>query len=392
MDDTFFYQCVNCGKNWDNSIFRYLCPICSATNTDGMPPKGVLFIHYSYSNIDDKLPIKDLLFSLWPIKNEKSLPPLKVGETPLYKYSQLGNEELDFDLYIKDDSQNPSYSFKDRASSLVSAYAKENQIKTIITASTGNAGSSLAAICASQNQEAIILLPKSAPIAKLTQVEMYGAQLIKVDGNYDKAFNESIKLSEEKQWFNRNTAYNPLTIEGKKSVSFEIFEQLNEQVPDLVFVPVGDGVIISGVYKGFEDLMKIGKIKQMPIIIAVQSDKSANIIHNLNTEPLDFPAATTKADSISVDVPRNFYMTKYFIEKYNGETCEVTDQEIQDAAYKMSSSYGLFAEPASAAAFAGFLSYKKQKRITKKHKIIILNTGSGLKDISSAQAYLSTED
>lgn len=345
-------------------------------------------MHYEYHKPKETISSEDLLLSVWPINDKNSLPKLRVGQTPLYSFLEIGEESLNFELLIKDDSQNPSYSFKDRASALVSAFAKEHDINTIVTASTGNAGSSLAAICASQNQRAIILLPQSAPAAKLAQVEMYGAQLIKVNGNYDQAFNESIKMSELNGWFNRNTAYNPLTIEGKKSVSFEIYEQTKGEIPDLIFVPVGDGVIISGVYKGFEDLMKLGLIEKVPVIIAVQAENSANIVNNLFTDHPEFPPATTKADSISVDVPRNFYMAKWFLKKYDGQAIKVSDAQIQEAAGLMSSSFGLFAEPASAAAFAGFINYKAGYGISKNAKVLIMHTGSGLKDIASAQEYL----
>ncbi len=388
MKNNYHYKCVNCNKEWDASEIRYLCPSCSTQNTEDAPPKGVLFMHYEYNKPKETISSEDLLLSVWPINNKNSLPKLRVGQTPLYSFSKIGEEQLNFELLIKDDSQNPSYSFKDRASALVSAFAKEHNINTIITASTGNAGSSLAAICASQNQQAIILLPQSAPAAKLAQVEMYGAKLIKVDGNYDQAFNESIKMADLNNWFNRNTAYNPLTIEGKKSVSFEIYEQTKGDIPDLIFVPVGDGVIISGVYKGFEDLMKLGLIRKVPVIIAVQAENSANIVNNLDKKDPDFPAATTKADSISVDIPRNFYMAKWFLKKYCGKAIKVSDLQIQEAAGLMSSSFGLFAEPASAAAFAGFINYKEEYSIPKNSKVLILHTGSGLKDIASAQAYL----
>ncbi len=200
----------------------------------------------------------------------------------MYHFQKLGKENLGFDLYLKDDSQNPTFSFKDRASYIVSAFAKENGINTIVAASTGNAGSSIAGICASQNQKAIVMVPASAPIAKLTQIVMYGATIIPVKGTYDNAFDLSIEASNQFGWYNRNTAYNPLTIEGKKTVSFEIFDQMKETLPDRIFVPVGDGVIISGVYKGFEDLLKLGFIEKIPTIVAVQSSGSDNLIRNID--------------------------------------------------------------------------------------------------------------
>ena len=184
----------------------------------------------------------------------ESLPKLRIGKTPLYSVNKLDDAILPFHVHLKDDSQNPTYSFKDRASAIVSAFAKENKHGVIVTASTGNAGSSLAGICASQGQKAIIIVPETAPVAKLTQIIMYGAVVVPVKGTYDEAFDLSVRATEVFGWYNRNTAFNPLTIEGKKTVSFELFEDLGFKIPDRIFVPVGDGVIISGVYKGFEDL------------------------------------------------------------------------------------------------------------------------------------------
>lgn len=384
----YYFQCVNCFQKFPGDRFMYLCPDCSKTNTPDLPPKGVLWIRYendshSNNNSDDQLE------SLWPLNSLDSRPPLRIGQTPMYSFREINSQPIPFELLIKDESQNPSYSFKDRASALVSAFAKENNYQTIITASTGNAGSSLACICASQNQKAIILLPENAPEAKSIQVKMYGAELIKVKGNYDDAFEESLQLGEENNWFNRNTAFNPLTIEGKKSVSFEIYQQLKGSIPDAIFVPVGDGVILSGVYKGFEDLYLRKRINKIPHIFAIQSDKSSNIIDNLKLEKPVFKPSHTLADSINVDVPRNFYMASYYLKKYNGSGVLVSDSDIMSACYKLSSSFGLFAEPASAAAFAGFLKAYETGLIAPAKKVLILHTGSGLKDILSAANYLN---
>lgn len=318
-----------------------------------------------------------------PIATISNLPKLRVGQTPVYLYTQIGFQELNHRLFLKDDSQNPSYSFKDRASSIVSAYAKENGIDTIITASTGNAGSSLAGICASQQQKAIILVPETAPIAKLTQIMMYGAKLIPVKGTYDDAFDLSVKASESFGWYNRNTAFNPLTIEGKKTASFEIFEQLDYSIPDRIFVPVGDGVIISGIYKGFEDLYRLGIIDRIPIIVAIQSMGSNNLIRNLKTDKFEVIPSSTIADSISVDIPRNFYMAKNYINQYNGEILSITDEAILNASSFLSKHTGLFAEPAAAAAFAGYLHYFNNQMITENSDNLVLLTGSGLKDLKS---------
>jgi len=390
----FLLECINCHSVYNESQVDYLCPECEKDNTIDTPPKGVLKTIYNYKSLDfNNISFIELkkrgFIDLLPINSVKSLGFLKIGNTPLYNLNKLGNENLDFNLLLKDDSQNPTFSFKDRASILISAIAKERNISTIVAATTGNAGSSLAGICASQNQKAVILVPANAPIAKLTQVIMYGATLVQIEGNYDKAFELSVQISRKFGWYNRNTAYNPFTIEGKKTVSLEIFEQTNEILPDTIFIPVGDGVIISGVYKGFEDLLKLGIIEKIPKIVAVQSSKSSNLIDNLNSELWTTKPSNTIADSISVDIPRNFYMTKNFIEKYKGEYIKVEDSDILNASKLLCKCTGIFAEPAACTAFAGMLQYKKLNKFYSNSNNLVLLTGSGLKDIKSLSSFIN---
>jgi threonine synthase len=389
----FIYKCTGCGKEYCTGDTMYLCPVCSNHNTKKKPKKGVLKTLFDYQKIKKRITgfneLKRRRFiDLLPIENIDNLPDLRIGNTPLYTFDKLNGEKLPFYIHLKDDSQNPTFSFKDRASALVSAFAKEKKLSTIVTASTGNAGSSLAGICASQGQKAIIMVPENAPIAKLTQIIMYGATLVPVKGTYDEAFDLSIRATEEFGWYNRNTAFNPLTIEGKKSVSFELIEELNFKLPDRIFVPVGDGVIISGVYKGFEDLYLLNLINRIPVIVAVQSKGSDNLVRNINQRDFQIIPCSTIADSISVNIPGNFYMTQQFIQMYGGETITVSDEEIIEALVILSKSTGLFAEPAAATAFAGLLSYQKDGKIADKSSNVVLLTGSGLKDIKSVGSLL----
>ncbi len=392
--DKFWYQCVNCNKEYSSESILYLCPDCEVQNIINKPPKGVLKVLYKYDDIKLKNEIcnhKDLnenVVSLLPIENLDSLPKLKIGSTPLYNFSELVKDKS-VSLYIKYDSHNPTYSFKDRASGMVSAFAKEHGINTIITASTGNAGSSLAGICASQKQKAIVLLPATAPKAKLIQSAMYGATLVPIDGTYDDAFLLSKEITKEFGIYNRNTAYNPITIEGKKTISFELYSDFEGNLPDYIFIPVGDGVIISGIYKGFEDLLKIGLINKIPTIVAVQAENSANILDNLDKEELKFPSTKTIADSILVDIPQNFFMTKQFMKKYDGIGIKLSDNEIIEASVKLSKQTGLFSEPASAATYAGFQRALKDGIIRSESNCLLVLTGCGLKDISAYNHQIS---
>lgn len=374
-----------------------MCPACSSNNSIHKPPSGALKTHYHYEEIKKRVSgfpnlKKNDYLDLLPVSSADSFPALRIGNTPLYRFSEIDDQSLPYSLFIKDDSQNPTFSYKDRASALVSAYAKENGINTIVAASTGNAGSSIAGICASQGQKAVVLVPHTAPEAKVSQIMMYGAQILPVRGTYDQAFDLSIALSEKHGWFNRNTGYNPLTIEGKKTAAFELFDQMQGKEMDRIFVSVGDGVIISGMYKGFEDLVKLGFMEKIPVIVAVQAKKSDNLVRNMDADTFEAKASDTLADSISVDVPRNFNMAKKFLQTNNGEWISVSDEEIMQAAAVMARNTGIFSEPAAAAAYAGLLKYEREDKLPAGSNNVVMSTGSGLKDLKALRGALEVPE
>jgi len=393
MTADFLYQCTDCGKEIQSEGVVYLCPDCEKENKPGLPPRGVMKVIYDYEIIKQDFRGSDIFYDLksenyldlLPIKSIDNLPGLRIGNTPMYEIDQFEGKPLNAYLYLKDDSRNPTFSLKDRASALVSAFAKEKEFKKIVCASTGNAGSSMAGICAAQGQESIILVPETSPMAKLMQVMMYGATIVPVAGNYDDAFDLSIELTHETGIYNRNTAFNPLTIEGKKTVAFEIYDQLSGDLPDHVFVPVGDGVILSAVYKGFEDLLKLGIIKKMPTVVAIQAKYSDNLVRNIDNKTFKVVKSKTIADSISVDIPRNFHMASQYLKKYNGVSISVTDKEILSASSQLARQTGIFSEPAAAAAFAGFIQMKNKGKIDEGSSNLVLLTGSGLKDVQAVE-------
>ncbi len=364
------YICSDCGREFEISPDIMICPLCSKMQEPNEPLRGILEVHY---NSESAVKIE----TLFPVE-KKWFPSLPVGNTPLWKAEHL---DIFPNLYLKDDTSNLTGSFKDRASILVAAFAKKHKINEIVLASTGNAGSSMAGIAAACGLKTTIFLPKTAPKAKMIQALQYGAKVISVDGNYDKAFDLSLEYSKKHRLLSRNTAYNPLTIEGKKSVSFELFQQLGK-APDYVFVPVGDGVIISGVYKGFKDLMQFGFIKKMPTVIAVQAEGSAAIHNALKSGTFQVVDSKTIADSIAVDVPRGGYYALKQLQKYQGKSILVSDEEILSAQKNLSEKAGLFAEPAAAASYAGFLKMKNELPV--EATIVLLITGTGLKDIDAA--------
>jgi len=322
-------------------------------------------------------------------------PAIPVGNTPLWHPApDVPAENLlkkyGFpDLYLKDDGANPTGSLKDRASFLVAAFARKHGISEVVVASTGNAGSSMAGVGAAAGLKVKLFLPKTAPSAKMIQALQYGADLVLADNNYDQAFSLSLEYSNRHGGMNRNTAYNPMTIEGKKTVAFELFNQL-KKAPDHVFVSVGDGVILSGVYKGFRDLLQLGRIEKIPVIHAVQASGSDAICRAMESGSFDgqverpVRAANTVADSISVDIPSNGHLALKNLKTFRGHCFTVTDEEILSAQKELSSSCGLFSEPAAATAYAGFL--KQKAALDSSETCVVLLTGNGLKDINSATA------
>ncbi len=378
----FWYRCSSCEAVFKRDTVRYLCPVCSKGWKPGQPLQGVLRVEFDWLRIAELFNPEAPDWSLFcPIEKEH-LPAYPVGNTPLFAARTLG-DSLGLDrLYIKNDGQNPSGSLKDRASFLVAAEAKRIGERTIVCASTGNAASALAAVCANAGLEAVIFVPASAPRAKLVQTAMYGADLRKVDGSYDDAFGLSIQYTDRNGGLNRNTAYHPLTIEGKKTVALEIFSGLGMKAPDNVVVPVGDGVIISGVYKGFSDLRDAGLIDGLPRLICVQAAAS-DAIHNLieTGSYRDAGRPDTVADSISVRVPSNAYMAARGVRDSGGFSVTVTDPQIMKAQRRLASAEGVFAEPAAAAGVAGL--EVAADRIGRGETTVLLVTGHGLKDVEA---------
>jgi len=391
----FSYACIECGQEYVIEPGRYVCDICSAKQSPDEPLRGQLEVRLKGEDggppsapeswtRPDLLPYADPRL-LMPVPIE-FFPSIPVGNTPLWEPKRLRNELGLEGLYLKDDTANPTGSLKDRASYLVAAFAAQHGLKDIVVASTGNAGSSMSGIGAAAGLNIRLYLPASAPPAKICQALQYGAKVIKVDGNYDQAFELSLAYVTEHGGLSRNTGHNPLTVEGKKSAALEIFRQLGGVIPDLVYVPTGDGVIISGVYKGFEDLVSLGLAECVPEVICVQAEGSSAMTKALTNGAFGAPVSSkTLADSISVDVPRGGYFALDRLQRHKGRAVTVSDEAIIRAQKHLSSVSGLFAEPAAAAAYAGLLADRETGRGPgRTDKAVVLVTGNGLKDITTA--------
>ncbi len=382
-------KCVLCGREFDTGSLTYTCPDCG--------PDGTLDVLYDYdeakSRISRRTLSEDRTNTLWryreilPVAEEENILPLSVGWTPLYRATSLADEYGVKELFVKDDGRNPTGSLKDRASAVGIAKALEFRQSSVACASTGNAASSLSGFAAVACLKSFIFVPQSAPAAKVAQLLVYGAEVILVKGDYEETFNLATAAIEKWGWYNRNCAINPYLVEGKKTCAMEIAEQLGWNVPDIVMVSVGDGCIISGIYKGFSDLLELGIIGSIPRIIGVQAEGASPLFDAVNggLTKVKFGPADTIADSISVGTPRNWAKALRAVRNSRGGMVTVSDREILDAIPELARKTGVFAEPAGAASFAGFKKAAITGKIGAEARVAVIVTGNGLKDISSAR-------
>lgn len=393
------YRCTGCGALYApdeiERKFIYLCPKCGSSGRN-QPLRGVLQIDYDYNELKEKLSRAEFLLQdpgkfwlypdLWPLERGsteifKGIPDNKLNRLSLNAMPVIDFDPGDSKVSLLDETRNPTLSYKDRASIITALKGIQLGVQNIAAASTGNAGSSIAGICARLGIKSHVFVPSSIPDAKRIQIQAFGSNIYMVDGTYDDAFDLCLEISADKKWYNRNTAYNPLTIEGKKSAAYDIFISTGGNIPDYIFVPVGDGVIISGIFKGFNELLSLGWIEKLPAFIAVQAEGSDALVRYLESGTFEFKTANTIADSISSGAPRNLYMAAGAVKESGGRAVTVSDEEILSAQKYLAKNCGLLSEPSSAASLAGYLNVKNE--LTKNDKILLLITGNGLKDTGS---------
>ena len=389
--NAFTYRCTDCGRSYARDEVRYLCPACGPSYRPGIPLVGVLEAVFDAGAIRSAFDPARPDWQLFCAVEREFHPPLPVGNTPLSRVDRLGAELGLSSLFVKNDGLNPSGSLKDRASFLVAAEARRLGERRVVAASTGNAASALAAVCASAGLEALIFVPEKAPRAKLVQMVLAGAKVVPVKGTYDDAFRLSLEVTAQRGGLNRNTAYHPLTIEGKKTAGLEIWAQLGYQVPDAIVVSVGDGVILGGVHKAFVDLRRAGLVDRLPRLVGVQAEKSDAIHRYVQTGRYsDAPDPSTRADSISVVCPSNAHGARRAVLESEGVTLTVSDAEILDAQARLLSRTGIFAEPAGAAALAGLARLQSGPgRLDASARVVLLSTGHGLKDVEAPLSRVS---
>jgi threonine synthase len=381
-------KCVKCGREYGESEIQYTCRHCGID--------GILDVILDYEAMKKEMTSQyfkcNTDFSLWrylpaiPVEDTRGIQPLQVGWTPLYEITKLSKETGLKSFFVKDDSRNPTASLKDRASAVGVAKAIELNRSVICAASTGNAASSLSGFAACAGIKTYIFVPETAPEAKVTQLLIYGSNVFLVRGTYDEAVELCCKAADEFGWYNRSCAINPYLIEGKKTVAYEICEQLGWKAPDIAVVAVGDGCSIGGVWKGFLECYKLGLIDRLPKVIGVQAAKSNPVTRAFrkNTYEFDYEKPQTIADSISVGIPRNGIKALNAVHESGGFMIDVTDDEILNAMGILAQRTGVFGEPAGVTGFAGIRKLHELGMLNGNERVVSIVSGSGLKDIKSA--------
>jgi len=390
MDHIKHLKCLICGKEYATDEIEYICP--------DHGNEGIVDVRYDYELIGSRISRESLAqnpdTTVWrykpllPVEPDAAVPPLTIGGTPLYKTDRLAAELGLKHVWVKDDGRLPTASFKDRASVMAVIKAQEKGAAIITTASTGNAAAALSGICASVKQPNVIFVPEKAPQAKIAQLLVFGSTVMLVKGTYDDAFELCLQAAAEYGWYNRNTAFNPYMTEGKKTAVYEICEQLHWNAPDAIFVSVGDGCIIGGLHKGLKDLLALGWIDHMPRIYGVQAEGSAFMYEAwrdgenvLTKAPV---SGITVADSISAGLPRDRIKALAAVIETNGAYVCVSDDDILASIPALARATGVFAEPAGAAAHTGLLKAVELGLVSADDRIVVLNTGNGLKDVAGA--------
>lgn len=317
--------------------------------------------------------------SILPIPSDWNPISLVEGCTPLIKAENLGNTFKLRKLFLKDESRNPTGSFRDRAASLMVTWAYKTGFKTVMAASDGNMGVSLAAYATKTRLDCKVVVPKNVDEGKILQLLIYGSELSEYGVYLDEAIDRVAKLAEELNAYQATPELNPLSIEAQKTISYETWEQLGE-VPDVIVVPVGSGSCLFSIWKGFTELKKLGFTSEIPRFLAVQSEGCAPIVEAFrkNSELVEPTNPETRASAILVRKPA--YGVKVLeILRGGGVVASVRDEEIFKAEKMLARFEGLFVEPSSSSTVAALMKLSKEGVLSSDETIVCILTGSGLK-------------
>jgi threonine synthase len=341
-------QCLRCGSTYPMDAKAYLCPACGGDHDD----PGVLDVRYDYAaarrefepSFESRLDLFRYL-PLLPVRAPGAV--LNAGGTPLVAAPRLAARLGLRELYLKDETRNPTRSLKDRATAIATTLARETGASDVYCSSAGNAAISLAGFAAHAGLRCHVFVPSYTSAVRLDWLKRFGADTQVSAGNYDQAFAEAEAAGREHGWYSRNSAFNPFLVEGKKTCGLEIAEKLQ---PDFVIAPVGDGCTLSGIGKGFREAREMGWISRLPKLIGVQAEGVQPIVSRFRGSAA--PEGDTQAASIAVRKPHNALRLIRELRETSGEMVAVSDTQIGEAQKRLAAEAGIVAEFTSASTLA----------------------------------------
>jgi len=378
-------QCTACGLRHEWRCLQNVCAACAkplfaivdlaaARKLDGFKPSSLLAREKSLWRYRELLPL--------PAEGE----PVSLGEggTPLVCSKKIGGE-LDVDLWIKDESLNPTQSFKARGMSVAVSMAKYLGAEKLAVPSAGNAGGALAAYAACAGLEAHVFMPRDTPRANVVECRELGAQVTLIEGLITDCAAEIARRKEREGWFEMSTLKEPYRIEGKKTLGYEIAEQLDWKLPDVVLYPTGGGTGLIGMWKAFDEMERLGWIDQKrPRMYSVQASGCAPIVRAFELEKksaAEFPNAHTIASGLRVPKAIGDFLILKILRQSKGGAMAIDDAEMMSSIREVGSKEGLFMAPESAACFAALKKLRASAKIDIGERVVIFNTGSGIKYI-----------
>ena len=380
-------QCRECKKEYE-STFKYICDECF----------GPLDVKYDFPTVTkDTFSNREhtywRYFELLPIEDKSNIVSIGAGMTPLSKAEKLGEKLGLKNLYIKNDSVNPTFSFKDRPAGVAVSKAKEFGLSAVGCASTGNLASATAAHAAKGGFACHVFAPSDIEMAKIAQALSYGANYIAIDGTYDDANRIAAQIGDSKGIGIVNINMRSYYVEGSKTLAFEVAEQLDWQVPDQLIVPVGSGAMLNAICKGFEELQQVSLLNDVSNMhmIAAQPHGCAPIVDAFkknSTDVIPVEAPDTVAKSLAIGDPGDGRYVLKRIAQYNGFAEECNNQEILDAIILLARTEGIFTEPAGGVSLAVLQKMIEQGKIDKNDKVVCYVTGNGLKATESIMSVL----
>ena len=372
-------RCSNCNNSYPVTEVINVSPCCNQP----------LLVEYDLQKTFLKEELAGRKNDLWrysevlPVKDKSNIISLGEGFSPILPLKKLSDKYSYSSLLMKDESHNPTGSFKARGISVAVSKAKELGIKKIIIPTAGNAGGALAAYCAKAGMECIVVMPTHTPAIFKNECELYGAKLITVKGLINDCAKKANEINDKNEYFNISTLREPYRLEGKKIMGYEIAEQLNWALPDIIVYPAGGGTGLIGIWKAFDEMLKLGWIKKpFPKMIAVQPENCAPIkaamIDPANWDR-NFVAKPTIAHGLAVPFPFGMNLIRKALIESNGEVITVTENDIRDGINEIAKTEGLFVSPEGSATWKALAYLKEKGSITGKENILLLNTASGYK-------------